>query len=157
MDQTTASLDAFLAISVPLTGYSRIALVATGMAQSYLDAVRGIIGVTMTDEYLAQTAGILQKTEGKESVREKQIRQQLLASLKYGPITRNIIQMWYWGAWLPLPDAWMAKYGKDIKKNENHFVSPEAYQQGLIWSAMRSHPEGSRQPGFASWSVAPLA
>ncbi|NLR63494.1 hypothetical protein HGH92_04165 [Chitinophaga varians] len=156
MDKTTAGLNEFLAISVPLTGYPRISLIATGMADAYLSTVRRITGEEMTNEYLTRTAVILDVVGGNEPALDREIRQQLLASLKYGPLTRNIIQMWYWGAWLPLPPAWMAKYGKDHKGNENHFVSPEAYQQGLIWNAMGSHPEGSRQPGFASWSIAPL-
>ncbi|SKA41077.1 hypothetical protein SAMN04488128_105330 [Chitinophaga eiseniae] len=154
MEKTTAGLDAFLAISVPLTGYNRVALLATGMAQLYLDAVQRVIGAAMTEEYLALTASILKDSGGKEPALDRAIRQQLLASLQYGPITRNIIQLWYWGSWLQLPSAWVAKYGKGIKGNENHFVTPEAYQQGLIWNAMGSHPQGAEQPGFGSWSVA---
>lgn len=156
MEKTTAGLDAFLAISVPLTGYTRVALLATGMAQLYLDAVQRVIGAAMTEEYLTLTASILKDSGGKEPALDRAIRQQLLASLKYGPVTRNIIQLWYWGSWLQLPPAWMAKYGEGIKGNETHFVTPEAYQQGLIWKAMGSHPQGSAQPGFGSWSIASM-
>ncbi|NLU90823.1 hypothetical protein [Chitinophaga sp. Ak27] len=157
MEKTTAGLDNFIAISVPLTGYSRVALLATGMAADYYHAVRRIIGDDRMNDFLSVAADILQYTHGKAPAQEREIRQQLLASLLYGPITRNIIQLWYWGAWLPLPDAWIAKYGKGVKGNENHFISPAAYQQGLIWQVMGSHPEGAKQPGFGSWSIAPLS
>lgn len=156
MEKHLDELETFTAISVPLTGYTRVELLATGMAAPYLDAIRGIIGASTLAGYLREVAAILQRSGGKEPELNREIRMHLLASLQYGPLTRNIVHMWYWGSWLALPDDWVAQYGKDIQHNTQHFISATAYTEGLIWNATGTHPQGAKQPGFGSWSVLPL-
>lgn len=157
METKLNELDDFIAISVPLTGYSKVELQTTGLCAEYLKALNDILGATLLKEWLSVATTLLKDTGGKAPAVDKAIRQQLLASLKYGPITRNVIQLWYWGSWLPLPKDWVAAYGKGIKHNDNYFISPAAYKEGLVWKAMGGHPQGAKQPGFGSWEVAPLS
>jgi hypothetical protein len=151
MDAHKEALNQFLSLSVILTGFDQTELLGTGMAQEYYHQVVSAIGedISQTLWSIAQTL-----TERTGTDLDAAIRRELMASPKFGPIARNIIQLWYWGSWIELPQDWRYQYGTS-QQDMTRFTSPEAYQEGLIWKAMSTHPEGAKQPGFGSWGMLP--
>ena len=145
------SLESFLSLSASLTGFDRVDLLGTGLAQEYYEQVVSAIGESISQKLWAIAQSL---SERANNDREAAIRQNLLASPEFGPIARNIIQLWYLGAWNGLPQAWRDRYGVN-PQDVTHITSTAAYQQGLIWKTMSSHPDGARQPGFGSWSLKP--
>lgn len=141
----------FLLLSADLTDFEQVELLGTGMAEPYYQQVLSVVGVKIADELWAVTRQLSGLT-GDEL--ETAIRREIMANPKFGPIARNIIQLWYWGSWIELPNDWRSRYG--INQNDKtNFVGAAGYQEGLIWKVMNSHPEGAKQPGFGSWSMAP--
>jgi len=146
-----SSLKDFLSLSVGVTGFEQADLLGTGMAQAYYQQLVGVIGEAIAKELWA-VARKLGKLSG--DALDTAIRRELLASPKFGPVARNIIQLWYWGSWLELPQAWRSRYGTN-PQDVTQFVSAAGYQEGLIWKVMQTHPQGAKQPGFGSWSLRP--
>lgn len=145
------SLEQFLLLSADLTDFEQVELLGTGMAELYYQQVVSVVGIKIADELWATTRKLSGLT-GKEL--ESAIRREIMANPKFGAIARNIIQLWYWGSWIELPDDWRSRYG--ISQNDiTNFVGAAGYQEGLIWKVMSSHPEGTKQPGFGSWSMLP--
>lgn len=154
MQEQQDLVESFLAISAVLTGYDRVDLLGTGLADEYYRQVVAVVGEKISRELWAIGTKIIHEYGGDEAGLEAAIRREVLASTKFGPVARNIIQLWYWGSWLELPQAWRSRYGTS-PADVTHFTSAEAYKQGLIWDAMGTHPQGAKQPGFGSWSLLP--
>jgi hypothetical protein len=144
-------LEQFISLSVSLTGFDRAELLGTGLAEEYYEQVVNAVGKAISDELWAIAQCL---TEHTSHDLEAAIRRELMASPKFGPIARNIIQLWYGSAWIGLPQVWRDRYGVN-PQDSTHITSTAAYQQGLIWKTMSSHPDGARQPGFGSWSLNP--
>ncbi len=145
------SLESFLSLSASLTGFDRVDLLGTGLAQEYFQQVVSAVGETISQELWTIAQNLPARTTNEL---ETAIRQDLLSSPKFGPIARNIIQLWYSGLWNGLPQAWRNQYGVN-PLDATHFTSTAAFQQGLIWKTMSSHPDAAKQPGFGSWSLKP--
>jgi hypothetical protein len=144
----------FLALSAIVTGFESVELLGTGLVQAFYNEVVNIVGKTISDELWTTTAQIVERAGKDESKLEAAIRREILASPKLGPITRNIIQMWYVGNWNELPQSWRDVYG--VSPNDTtRVLSPVAYQQSLVWDVIGAHPPAAKQPGFASWSQPP--
>jgi hypothetical protein len=125
-------LDQFLGLSVELTGLSRLQLLGTAMADAYLETMDAKLPAGGLDELLAAYG---QLPAG--AAREAAITTELLDNSDLGPMTRDLILLWYCGSW-----------GGDI-------VSAEAYLAGLQWVAAGAHPPGAQQQGFGAWSQPP--
>jgi len=151
MDIKQDSLELFLSLSVGLTGFEQAELLGTGMTQTYYDQLVGVIGEEIAAE-LWVVAARLTLLSGEEL--DTAIRRELMASVKFGPIARNIIQLWYWGAWVQLPADWRSRYGNS-PQDVTGFTGAAGYQEGLIWKVMQTHPQGAKQPGFGSWGLLP--
>jgi hypothetical protein len=138
--------EAFLSLSVMLTGFERIELQGTGMLEEYYERVcKG------TDYMKLQRLwAIAQQLQRHAATAEKtkdptfEIKHLLMYDSEMGPLARNIIKLWYRGDW---PDS-SARFGTS-------YTSVQAYQEGLLWKAMGSHAAGAKQPGFGSWSTPP--
>jgi hypothetical protein len=134
----------FVALSVALTGFDRVRLLGTGMADEYLRLLDSALPAGVLDELLA-AAGPAPDEAAVAAI---------MAEAKLGPVARNVIVLWYCGTWSPLPDAWQDAYGK-APGAPNGVVSAEAYQQGLQWVAAGAHPMGARQQGYGAWAQPP--
>ena len=154
MDIDQDSLDQFLSLSVRLTGFDRAALLGTGLLEEYYRQIVGVIGEAISQELWGVARQLSARACENSAQLEVAIRRELMASPKLGPVARNIVQLWYWGAWIELPQAWRDQYGTS-SEDVTHFTSAAAYQHGLIWKAMGTHPQGAQQPGFGSWSLKP--
>jgi hypothetical protein len=87
-----------LQLSSRLTGFSTFQLRSTGMLDAYLEALDARLRAELLDELLASDDDAATMDDP-----------------KLGPIARNVIVMWYCGAWMLLPDAWTAAYGTKDK------------------------------------------
>ncbi|MCI0488909.1 MAG: hypothetical protein L0229_20145 [Blastocatellia bacterium] len=154
MKKEQYSIEPFLDLSAILTGFERVDLLGTGMVDIYYDEVVNVVGKATSRELWETTAQIIERS-GKDGRKfETAIRREILASAKFGPIARNIIQMWYTGIWNELPQSWRDLYGTS-PDDTTRIISSEAYQQGLVWEVIEAHPPAAKQPGFASWSYRP--
>ncbi|HLF25523.1 MAG TPA: hypothetical protein VJG32_04255 [Anaerolineae bacterium] len=154
MDTHQDSLEQFLSLSVGLTGFNRAELLGTGLVQEYYQQVVSVIGEAISQELWAIARKLIERAGNEGADLEAAIRRELMASPKFGPIARNIVQLWYWGAWIELPQAWRNQH-RASPQDVTHFTSAAAYQQGLLWKTMGAHPQGAQQPGFGSWSMRP--
>lgn len=141
-------LDVFVELSAALTGFSPAELGGTGMAESYFEALRLVVGKKICARFVHS---------GLDPAA-------LLASNLYGPLARNVIRMWYLGQWKQIPPEWLKleELGEDETRGFNEFgrntdrvLSSQAYQQGLAWIAMGVNPVGAKQPGYGSWAWPP--
>jgi hypothetical protein len=146
----------FLALSAVLTGFEQVDLQGTGLVFTYYHAFTGIVSPAISEELWKLASKIIEGNHHDEGAMNAAIRREILASLEYGPLATNIIQMWYLGSWIQLPQAWRNQFGAspaDVTK----VISAEAYKQSLIYDVMGAHPPGAKQPGFGSWSQPPAS
>jgi len=141
-------IESFLGLSVLLTGFSRIELLGTGMTADYLSTLEATLPTSVCD-LLLNTWDALHTNKDAEAVAG-----QILHDSKLGPVAQHLILLWYCGTWTALPDAWRSAYGAS-PLDVSRVVSAEAYQAGLQWIAAGAHAPGSRQQGFAAWSLPP--
>lgn len=139
---TPEYMEYFLDLSVAVTGFSRFELEGTGQAPLYFDTVRSIIGRQMFGELLQ-----IFHEEGLE---------QVLESERLGPISRNIIKLWYVATWEKLPTAWLEKFGATLNDATTFIADPYAYPEGLLWKTIGVNPPAANAPGYGTWSEPPL-
>lgn len=155
MDQENRYFEYFLALSVVLTGFDRVELLGSGVAEEYYQQITDIVGKETCQELLTTAANILKHCVDNEEALEIALRREILANVKFGPIAKNIIQLWYLGSWLQLPQTWRSQFGNN-PNDVTKVISSQAYQEGLVWSVMSTHPPGAKQPGFGSWAHLPI-
>jgi hypothetical protein len=141
-------IESFLGLSAPLTGFSRIELLGSGMAAEYLCTLEATLPAGVCNELLSAWDA---RPAGSDP---EAAAAQLLNDPKLGPVAQHVILLWYCGSWTALPDAWRSAYGA-APLDVSRVVSAEAYQAGLQWLAAGAHAPGSRQQGFAAWSMPP--
>lgn len=141
----------FLALSVEVTAFNEVELFGTGMVETYLDAVVGIVGAPLVDEMLGRYAGIVTDDPAE---RLAVLRRSLFGDERLGPVLRNIVKLWYIGTWFALPAEWQERFGP-MPADRTFVVVPTAYVEGLLWTAIGAHPSGAKAPGFGSWQDAP--
>jgi hypothetical protein len=144
----------FVELSVALTGFDRAELWGTGMVRPYYAALGGIVGERVVGQLLSEWASIAALAGGDAARLDALIESRLLADPLLGPVARNLTTLWYLGLWAQLPYEWSNEYGANAR-DVTHYVSGEAYRQGLVWGAIHVHPQGAKQPGFGSWSLPP--
>jgi hypothetical protein len=145
-----AELQTFYALSVTLTGFSEFELQGTGMGPVYYETVRGVVGERFLADLLRTFREVVQ--EGGDFERNFRIR--ILGDPGFGPVARNLILLWYTGNWNELSQGWRDAYGVSTQ-DVSRVVSAESYQQGLMWTAGGTHPQGANQPGFGTWADPP--
>jgi hypothetical protein len=154
MKDENERLSQFLALSVVLTGFEQVDLQGTGLVATYYEAFTGIIRPEICEELWELTSKIMEGNRHDTVAIDNAIRREILASPEFGPLAANIIQMWYLGSWIQLPQAWTNQFGTspaDVTK----VISALAYKQSLIYDVIRAHPPGAKQGGFGSWSQQP--
>ena len=144
----TSRLDDFLAFSVEMTCFTRFELTGTGQAEVYAQTARAAAGDAF-DELLDRYRAL---PEGRERV--VALRRTILGDEWVGAVARAIVKMWYIGIWYELPRGWTEKFGAR-GRNTSFMVTPAAYAEGLLWTAIGAHPPGAKAPGYGSWTAPP--
>lgn len=153
-DAQDPTFDAFLAVSAVLTGYSRAELHATGCAADYWEQFRRVVPAPLLDAFLAPGPGLEAGLAADAAGSERQVRDSYLSSESLGPPARALIQLWYLGQWVPLPQEWRRAWGAS-RFDVARIVSTRAYKEGLVWNAIGAHPMGAKQQGFGAWALEP--
>lgn len=146
--------DAFIAISAVLTGYDRAELHATGCAADYWHQFRQVTPAEILGAFLAPGPELDTAAAEDPAGTERKIRESYLASDRLGPLARSLIQLWYLGAWTPLPAEWRRAYGAS-RFDVMRIISAASYKEGLVWNAIGAHPMGAKQQGFGAWALDP--
>lgn len=152
MDKT--NYDHFLALSAVLTGFNHVELQGTGLAPEYFKLINSIVGEEVCNELWSNAFRIIAMEAENENTCYGLIRNELLSNLKFGPVVRNIIKLWYLGQWEALPASWREVYGNN-PGDVNRIISPSAYKEGLVWVAIGAHPMGAKPSGFGTWGNPP--
>ena len=147
-------LQAFVAFSSVVTGFTQFDLYGTGQAEAYRDAVVDAAGAEVLADLLEAWARIGDESQGDSASVHSLLRRDVFSDPKLGPVARNVVKLWYVGIWYELPPAWIDVYGA-LEKNYTYMVSPSAYVSGLLWPTVGGNPPGARGPGFASWTGPP--
>jgi hypothetical protein len=139
----------FIDLSALLTGFQREQLLGTGVAGQYLRTLEEAVCGQVLDDLLHAYERL---PAGERS--EAAVTSEILDHTDRGPVARNLIMLWYSGAWRALPDDWRRVNGAS-PLDTDRVVSGEAYVAGLQWVAAGAHPIGARPPGFGSWALPP--
>lgn len=158
MSMTKSELsEYFLDFSVVVTGFSRFKLCGTDQVSAYYDAIARVVGQEIFTELLETFHNLdnQAKASNNPAILDKGMRTEIFGSEKLGPIARNIIKLWYVATWYQLPQSWRDTFG--IQANDVDFVvSPQAYPEGLLWSAIGVNPPAAKAPGYGTWENAPV-
>ena len=144
----------FLELSATLTGFDRIELEGTGLADTYYNKVRRIVGGRIFGRLLVCWHQLHDEAGDDECRLNKNLKEQILDSALLGDVARNIITLWYVGNWNQLPLAWRQHYGASAD-DRTHVVSPAAFREGLVWRAIDAHPPTAKALGFGTWAFPP--
>ncbi len=147
-------LASFIHFSSIITGFTKIAITGTGQAETYYALLVKIAGDNTADTLLKQFNNLAGASINLDEL-ETMISNTLIEDPLYGPLTLSLIQLWYSGSWQQLPQHWRDSYGIH-KLDESRVISPQAYNEGLVWPAMETHPQGAKQPGFGTWQYPPI-
>jgi hypothetical protein len=142
-------VDLFLDLSALLTGFDRVQLHGTGVADSYRQTLEDALPEdVLSDLFAAYEA--LPPDDGREAA----VARDILGDPRLGAVAQNLIILWYCGTWAALPDDWRGAHGS-LPLDTDRVISPEAYVAGLQWVVAGAHPIGARQQGFGAWALAP--
>ena len=151
---TAADLKAagqFLEVSQCLTGFSRVELLATGMAQTYYAQLKSVYGDDVVARLIAEVLAVIAAAKGDEAKLE-----QLMLARVFNDNTvlcapaKNLAQMWYLGTMIDYTDP-----TPFVVFKRTTVVSAEAYRESLVLRDAGSHPAGAKQPGYGSWALGP--
>jgi hypothetical protein len=150
--QPTDRFDAFLSVSVALTGFELFDLHATGVAALYWTTLNEEVGDVLVLELLERFAAATSAQD-----QQRRLNEIMADTERLGPVAKNIVSMWYLGNWLKLPDCWWRRHRphSPAALNVTRVISAEAYVGGLVWKAMKVNPMGAYGPGFGSWARPP--
>jgi len=154
MHADKAELQDFLSLSSVITGFTAFQLRGTGQAESYFAALIDILGEGTVTALLHAFRRVRQEAGADEAALDRRLRADLLSDEKLGPVTRNLIKLWYVGTWYQLPAAWRGAFG-ELEGDATTVVSPAAYTEGLLWPAIGANPAGAKGPGYGTWSDPP--
>jgi hypothetical protein len=77
----------------------------------------------------------------------------LLANSDYELPCRQLIFLWYMGAWPTISEADNAQHGMTSFDS----LSSDAYTSGLVWKVMQAHPMGDSNDRYGYWGNTPAA
>lgn len=140
-------LEEFVDASVRLTGFSRIELLGTGAAESYLHALQSAVPSAVVERLLAAFRDL---PAGDDDA----IATRIVGDPSLGPVAKNVVVLWYCGTWQRLPDEWRSTHGES-PNDTTRVISAAAYISGLQWKVIGAHAPGGDMQGFGSWAQAP--
>lgn len=142
--------DAFVSLSIVLTGFDVYELAATGSTAEYQ--------TWLSENVPGPFAALLERWRQIERehpdppARERALRRGILADSHLGPFARNIALLWYIATWAELPPEWSRAWHLPRIPSR---VFASAYAESLVWKAAGTHPVGANPTGFGSWALPP--
>jgi hypothetical protein len=156
MPKEREAIEEFLDCSALVTGFGRMDLLGTGMTEAYYKTLTGTVGESICSELWAEISKLkAEYGRDPERLEEEITKQIVIGNPKLGPVVKSLVQMWYLGQWGQTPPKWRAEFGTN-PNDYTRILSAEAYTQALVWNAAGTHPQGAKQPGYGSWSQAPV-
>ena len=139
-------LPIFLNLSSRLTGYSTDDLEQTDMLETYYCMLMKEEDQDGIRAFLEKAKQVLTSADVDE-----EIKATFIDHTPYDGLAQRIILMWYTGIWTTMNQS-------DVKPPQARMamISPQAYQEGLIWTTAETHPAGAKQPGYGSWERKPF-
>ena len=89
----------FVALSAALTGFRGVDLWGTGQVDVYLGELIATVGEDVAARLLKAGDDALGSSDPTKALKA------LIANAELGPVAKNVIVLWYTGAWRPLPNA----------------------------------------------------
>jgi len=132
----------FEEMSAVLTGFSLADIQGTGMSEAYLVFLEERKPPVPIDGLLSAFDN-LHLDPANLSTEDLSMISLVLEDKAIGPLSRQIIFMWYTGQW---------NYGKE----DTFVISEKAYIESFSYVASGAHPAGAKQPGFGTWQFPPL-
>ena len=141
-DQQQAQMENFVGLSAVLTGFSQ-SIIAPD-----IDPIQ--IRVEYLTEFASQVSNyedILNayaslKADGKS---DQEIGEAMLANEDFEMPCRQLIFLWYSGAWGEVQNGMVV----------SQMLSSKSYTQGLAWQVMQSHPMGDSNYRYGYWAQTP--
>lgn len=142
----------FLRWSSIITGFSEVELEGTGMTDTYFETlIRKSIQAESNRKKRSEV--IASFYQYFSSIKDEVFSGDLDGAptevpkeLVSNSFSKKINKMWYTGAWYP----------EEGNVFNSEVISPEAFQEGLVWGVAKTHPPAAKQPGYGSWSLAPF-
>lgn len=144
----------FADLSALLTGYDEASLWGTGCMEDYWRQLRLVTPDELREDLLAAGAALAASFRKDPESGARMVRETLLSDGDFGPLCRSLMQLWYLGAWTPLPQDWVRRNGLRDADRAN-ILSKRSYLEGLAWDAIGAHPMGGKQQGFGAWALPP--
>jgi hypothetical protein len=139
----------FYSLSVELTGFDEIELLATGVGELYLDWL-----IQAFADVLSELLDAWREIESScpPGERGARLRESILDHPVLGPFARAILALWYTANWSPPQWWWISA---EHPGNVN-FAFGDAYPEGLMWrAAVGAHPTAAKPTGFGTWAFRP--
>ena len=137
----TNKLLVFEEMSAILTGFPLVDIQGTGMSKTYLEFLEKRASEVPFNELM--TAFEDAKADASDlSINAQKVIGPVIEDNALNPLVKNIIMMWYTGQW---------NYGAD----DTFVISSNAYIESFSFVAAGAHPQGAKQPGFATWHFPP--
>jgi hypothetical protein len=138
-------MDNFVGLSAVLTGFNQSIIAPT------IDPIN--IKVDYFAQFKKETSNyqkILDKYAALKTITpalsDQQIGEQMLAVSDFETPCRQLIFLWYSGAWGYLENGVLI----------SNMLSAKSYTQGLAWQVMQSHPMGDSNYRYGYWAEQPL-
>lgn len=139
----TEQLALFVDLSCVLTGYTRETLApkfdTLDLKNQYYWVARKQLGGETLDGLLNAFGRIRQLPEARWP---QAVESQILRSYGLGGPARQLIMLWYTGAW--------------YNEQGDMVVSSKAYTNGLVWDTIQAHPMGYSEFHFGYWAEDPV-
>ncbi|QWP78066.1 hypothetical protein J5226_06625 [Lysobacter sp. K5869] len=151
-------MDYFVSMSVGLTGFSSEAIASPfasiDIKAAYLAAFEENLPSGMAEQILERYKTLF-VAGGSKPGSEEQIVGQMLGgsgtSAAQVFAMRQLIFLWYAGAWPTVADTGSPTHGQTFST----VLSADSYTLGLVWRVMQSHPMGSTTYNYGYWASVP--
>jgi hypothetical protein len=152
---TTNTMTNFIGLSEVLTGFNSSVLAPTldpvDIKTAYFDEWQQQLSsetnnANLVDQILSSYADLKQKNISNQAIGEA-----LLANVEYEFPCRQLIYLWYMGAWPAVMQS------DDATRGRTSFdtLSSDSYTSGLVWQVMQAHPMGDSNYRYGYWGNTP--
>ncbi|MCJ8288554.1 MAG: hypothetical protein HRT58_00870 [Crocinitomicaceae bacterium] len=134
------NLSLFEELCAILTGFSLTEIQGTGLSEKYLEVIRDKEPQAINN--LLDSFEKLGTDHRNVSDNDLILIRGVLEDECLGPISQQLILMWYTGQW-------------NFGETDTYVISEKAYIESFSFRAAGSHPAGAKQPGFGTWQFPP--